>query len=69
MTLTVTCMDCRESIQAESNEALAQIIIAHYAENHYDQYLELPKSRDTRGTPEVLKDRSVTTRPTPVRDE
>lgn len=69
MTLSCICMDCRETIQAETNEALAQIIIAHYFDNHHQQYLDLPKTRDTRGTPEVLKDRSVTTRPMPVNEE
>ena len=69
MTLAVTCMECRETIRAESSEALAHISIAHYAENHYEQYLQIPKTTDTRGTQEILKDRSIISYPMPVRDE
>lgn len=69
MTLSCICMECRENIRAETSDALAQITIAHYAEHHYEQYLELPKTRDTRGTQKVLKDRSIISYPTPVRDE
>ena len=69
MTLTCICMECRETIQADTSDLLAAITIAHYADNHYDQYLELSKSRDTRGTPEVLKDRSIISYPTAVKGE
>ena len=66
MTLSVTCMECLETIRAESSEALADISIAHYADNHYDQYLQISKTTDTRGIPEVLKDRSIITYLMPV---
>ncbi|WP_147441349.1 hypothetical protein [Halorubrum sp. Atlit-26R] len=62
-------MNCQENIRAESNEALAHVTIAHYADNHYEQYLELPMATDTRGTPEVLKDRSIITHPIAVHDK
>lgn len=69
MTLAVTCMECLETIQTESSEALAHISIAHYADNHYDQYLQIPKTTDTRGTQVILKDRSIISYLMPVRDE
>jgi hypothetical protein len=61
-------MDCRENICADPKEALAHITIAHYAEHHYEQYLDIPKTTDTRGIPKVLQGRSVNTRPIAVSD-
>lgn len=69
MTLTVTCMECLETIQAESSEALAHISIAYYAGNHYEQHLQILKTTDTRGTQEILKDRSIMSYPMPVTEE
>jgi hypothetical protein len=56
-------MEYRETIRAETSDALAQITIAHYADNHHERFKELSKTTDTRGTQEVLKDRSIITYP------
>jgi hypothetical protein len=69
MTLSVACIQCSENIRADSKDALATIVMSHYAEHHHNQSRDIVKTTDTRGTPEVLKDRSVVTHPISVSDE
>lgn len=69
MALSCACMECQENIRANSSEALAAIVIAHYADNHYARYLDVPKTTDTRGGHDVLKERSIVTHPIAVSEE